>query len=76
MDCVIQERVRDEIQTSGYMIEVFCSIMDGGVSQTQGILQGERHFNHRAGCVNDAFRFHLVQRMMESTNNWSMYTFY
>lgn len=75
-DHFVQERARREIQTSGYLIEIFSSIMDGGVSQTDGILQGEYHFNHAEGCIGDAFRFHLAQQMMESTNNWGMYTFY
>jgi hypothetical protein len=76
IDTVIQGRVTNEIQISGYLIEIFSSIMEGGVSQTHGILRGEHYINYANGCIGDAFRFNLTQKMMESTNNWSMYIFY
>lgn len=76
MDSLTQERVRDEIQISGYLIEIFSGIMEGGVSQTHGILRGEHYIGYAKGCIGDAVQFNLARRMMESTNNWSMYTFY
>ncbi|GLI75175.1 hypothetical protein PoHVEF18_003428 [Penicillium ochrochloron] len=72
MDTLIQGRVTNEIQISGYLIEIFFSIMEGGVSQTHGILRGEHYINYANGCIGDAFRFNLTQKMMESTNNWKL----
>jgi hypothetical protein len=75
IDTIIQQRVRSEIQISGYLIVIFSGIMEGGVSQTHGILQDIHYINYANGAIGDAFRFNLAQRMMESTDNWSMYTF-